>query len=370
MKPKKVCILMSLTGGGHRSVAQAIVRAARCVEGLEATIRDPFANGSPSIVDRMVHLYAPIIVSYPPLWGLIFHGSDHPRLFSGLMRLAGLFHHGKLARILKAEQPDLIVSVHPLCNHLALSAAAAAGIRASLMTVVTELVSAHAGWVADGTTAYVAATESIKNGLMARGADPARIHVLGLPIDERFGCVHDMPSELRAQLGLRTDLPVVLLSGGGEGAGPLVTSIEAISSASMPLQLMVVCGRNQRVLRQIQSRRFQIPVQTLGFVDNMPQLLHAADVVCLKAGSVSVAEALVAHRPIVVLRELPGQEKGNGRLVVDNHRGFQARTTRELVQALRTLIKDPHLREEMGSNGATILSPCAATSVAKLALEL
>ena len=107
-----------------------------------------------------------------------------------------------------------------------------------------------------------------------------------------------------------------------------------------------------------------------GFVDNIPQLLHAADVVCLKPGSVSVAEAIVARRPAVVLRELPGQEQGNARLVVDNHRGFHARTPRELVKALWPLINDPQLRDEMGDNGASLLSPCAATSVAKLALEL
>ena len=49
----------------------------------------------------------------------------------------------------------------------------------------------------------------------------------------------------------------------------------------------------------------------LGFTDEMPQLMQAADVVITKAGGVSLAECLECGANILIYHPLPGQEQGN-----------------------------------------------------------
>ena len=77
----------------------------------------------------------------------------------------------------------------------------------------------------------------------------------GLPIRPAFSQRQPPPWKLRKQLGLRRDEPAVLLVGGGEGMGPVEKTVASIAAGpGARVQLVVVCGRNAKLVTRLSER--------------------------------------------------------------------------------------------------------------------
>jgi len=66
------------------------------------------------------------------------------------------------------------------------------------------------------------------------------------------------------------DLPAVLLMGGGEGMGPIEATARALAdslydeSIGVPVgQILVICGRNKKLLNKLNAINWKVPVQVL-----------------------------------------------------------------------------------------------------------
>jgi 1,2-diacylglycerol 3-beta-galactosyltransferase len=276
-----------------------------------------------------------------------------------------------LLRLIMSVKPDVIVSVHPLLNHVTIRALQDLDIHIPFITVVTDLVSAHYAWFAPGADAYVVPTEHVRDIALKQGMDPERVHDLGMPIDPKFTMPSENKQELQRKLGLEPDLPVVLLVGGGEGAMGLRSAVHAISQARLPVQLLIITGRNQRLYVQLQRTRssLQVPARVFGFVQNMPEMMHASDVIVTKAGPGTICEALACNLPIILCGYVPGQEEGNVAYVVENNVGVLAFDSVELINMLRRLVKPGSelLRQEL-ENDRRISRPLASFDIANCIL--
>ena len=368
----RILIAMSDTGGGHRAISLAVQGALRRLYGdsVEVIISDVFALGHRSIFDASTRLYSPMLRHAPWLYGLVYHLSDHPRVYSHIARQVELMDSPKIRRLLEETRPDVILSVHPLSNRPLLRARAALGWHTPIVAVVTELVTVHRSWVDPGLDLYITATPETEFAVLGLGANPRRVLRLGLPVDERFGSIQARPADLRQALGLDPDMFTALLIGGGEGAGGLGRIVAAADRARLGAQLLVVCGRNRPLKNRLESRRLHIPARIFGFVNDVPELMHAADVVVTKGGPQSIAEALAARRPVILTAVTPGQEEGNDQFVERHGVGLAPRSTAGVVEALRTLASNPEQRERLARNAARLSRPDAAANVARTVVEL
>jgi 1,2-diacylglycerol 3-beta-galactosyltransferase len=167
------------------------------------------------------------------------------------------------------------------------------------------------------------------------------VHVLGMPIDPKFTRLTESKQELQRKFELQVGLPVVLLVGGGDGAGGLQDAVRAISRAHLPVQLLIVTGRNRRLYAYLQrtKKNLHVPAKVFGFVQNMPELMRASDVIITKAGPGTISEALACELPIILSGYVPGQEEGNVDYVLTNDVGILAHDSIELVDGLRRLVK-------------------------------
>jgi 1,2-diacylglycerol 3-beta-galactosyltransferase len=264
-------------------------------------------------------------------------------------------------------QPDIVVSIHPIINFVAIRALEQLNLHIPFVTVVTDLVSLHYSWFAPGADTYIVPTEQAKQLYLSRGLDPKRVQMLGMPIDPKYTLPVEEKSVLKSKFGLEPGLPVVLLVGGGDGAGGLHASVRAISQAHLPVQLMVVTGRNRRLYAQLQRTRTKLhmPTKIFGFVQNMPELMHASDVIITKAGPGTICEALACNLPLILSGYVPGQEEGNIDYVVHNDVGVLALDPATLVDELRLLIKpgSPDLRRHL-QNAKKISRPAASFDIA------
>ena len=400
-RQRRVLFLIADTGAGHRSAANAIHHAMRLLaespslsspripapgggtvprpgrlyanDGWEATIVDAFAECSQFPLRGGVFLYAPAIKYSPRLYGQVYRITNSRNRFRAASRLTKPFLYHGLARLFLAMRPDVIISVHPLLNHITLQVLRDLGVRVPLITVVTDLVSVHCAWIAPGVTACVVPTEAARRLALEAGVPSKRVHLLGMPIDPRFA----QPSwanrdTLRAELGLDPELPVVLMVGGGEGAIGLADAVAAVGHSDLRVQLLVVTGRNKGLMSQLQrqSTSFRTPAQILGFVHNMPDLMHAADVIVTKAGPGTITEATACELPIVLTGAIPGQEEGNVDFVLRQDVGVLARSPDAVVAALRELLEPGSARlAALRARAREISRPEASLDIARLIMK-
>ncbi|HEX6478041.1 MAG TPA: glycosyltransferase [Ktedonobacteraceae bacterium] len=401
---RTILFLIADTGAGHRSAANAIRTAINLIaqkeqedwharqlasagdatgqEELEPLtpqpptyrieIVDVFKDYSHFPLREAVKLYGPTIRYNPKLFGRVFHMSNRTQRVRAVQQVATPLIHNGLLRLITSMQPDVIVSIHPMLNHVTIHALQDLGLHIPFITVVTDLISVHQAWIAPGADAYIVPTEHARDLYLQNGQDPERIHLLGMPIDPKFTFPLESKEELQRKLGLEPGKPVVLLVGGGEGSGGLRSAVNIISQAHLPVQLLIITGRNKRLYVNLQRSRssLHVPAKVFGFVHNMPEMMRAADVIVTKAGPGTICEALACDLPIILSGYVPGQEEGNVTYVVENNAGTLAYDSIELIDALRRLLKPgSELLCEQLVNAKRISRPRASFDIAQTILS-
>ncbi len=321
MNRSRILILMSDTGGGHRASAQALQAAfaARYPGRFEVEIVDLWTDYTPWPINRFPRLYSPIIGRALWLWKLLWLVFENERGHFASLRLVYLLCRNRLRKVLQAHRPHLIISVHPLMQHLVMWMLEQEGAAIPFATVVTDLASFHHGWFHARAVRCFVASEAAAEAASRHGL---RTRLLGLPVRSAFSQLLPDKVTARARLGLAEGGFTVLLLGGGEGMGPVAAIAHAVArrlgAEGKDAQLVVICGRNERLRQSLQRSDWPLPARVCGFVDNMEEWMAASDCVITKAGPGTIAEALICGLPILLSGFIPGQESGNVSYVVEN----------------------------------------------------
>jgi 1,2-diacylglycerol 3-beta-galactosyltransferase len=344
-----ILFLFSDTGGGHRSAAEAIIEALQLEYGDAVTTEmlDFFKGYAPLPLNKMPDWY-PDMVKAPQLWGLSFKISDGRRRARAITASMWPYVGRAVRRIVKEHPADLIVTVHPVATTVFLKALGRN--RPPFIIVVTDLVTTHALWYDQRADLILVPTEQARQRAIEYTMDPERVRVVGQPVAERYCVPAGNKETLRKKLGWEKDKTIVLLVGGGEGMGPLGKTARAIAASGLNVALAIVCGRNQRLKKHLESLHWQVPVHIYGFTREMPDFMRAADVLVTKAGPGTIAESLNAHLPMILYAKLPGQEDGNVTFVVEEKVGVWAPQPKRVVQTLSEWVQEPEIRLQYVEN--------------------
>ncbi len=360
-----VLFLFSDTGGGHRAAAEAIIEALASAYGEAVTTEmvDFFKAYAPGPLRRVPEWY-PSMVKMPRLWGLGFYLSNGRRRVRVILALLWPFVARAARRLVRHHPADLIVTVHPFATTLILNALGAR--RPPFLTVVTDMVTAHAFWFDPRVDMTIVATETARGYALANGLDPDRVVVVGQPVAARYCTPPGDKRSLRARLGWPEDAFVAVLVGGGEGMGPMAPVAYAIDESGLDLTLVVITGRNEGLRAELEAHAWRIPTFIYGFTREMPDFMRAADALITKAGPGTIAEALNARVPLILYARLPGQEDGNVQFVVVEGVGVWAPQPRQVVRTLARWMADETERQRYVANCGRVARPDAAHRMARL----
>jgi 1,2-diacylglycerol 3-beta-galactosyltransferase len=362
-KKPHILFLFSDTGGGHRSAAKAIIEALEIYHPGQVTTEmlDFFVAYAPPPFDRAPSTYAHM-AQVPDLWELGY------KLSNGKYRSKLVYdvlwpYLRSAAKDLVNEHPcDLILSVHPIINTPVLRTLELGD--KPYVIVVTDMVSTHVFWYNnDATLTLVPTQEALQRGL-ENGMDEDRIEVVGQPISDKFRHPVAPKAQLRDAFGWSDHVPVVLMVGGGEGMGPLEEMVRAVDRAQLAVKMVIITGRNAALQRNLEKKPLTMPHEILGFVDSMPDLMNAADMIVTKAGPGTISEAFTAGLPIILYTRMPGQEEGNVDYVVDKGAGVWAPTPEIVVETLRLWIEKPEIMAQVAATSKRLACPDAAKKIA------
>ena len=325
-----------------------------------------------TVVSRVVSDgYLQMVKTIPQMYRYIYNRAERATEVGPFRTWAHQFAAGNLRPLLLRERPDAVVCTHAFpCGAMA-EYKRAFGDAPPVVGVVTDFA-VHAFWIHDTIDAYAVATPAVRDVLIARGVDAARVAASGIPVRPEFAQRPPSIDALRERLNLPRDRRVVLMMGGGLGIAPLERMMRRLEAVPVPIAAVVMTGRSARSERRVLAAAGNVsyPVRALRFVDNVYDYMHACDVLVTKPGGLSAAEALVAGIPTILCKPLPGQEERNARVLTEAGAAVRVRRIDELPSALVTILTDPARRAEMAAAAARLARPSAAGEVATTIVRL
>ncbi|KAK8950046.1 hypothetical protein KSP40_PGU019421 [Platanthera guangdongensis] len=380
-RTKNVLILMSDTGGGHRASAEAIRDAFHLEFGDEykVFVKDVCKEHAGWPINDMERSYK-FMVKHVQLWKVAFHSTSPRWVHCFYLAAIAAFYAKKVEAGLKKYKPDIIISVHPLMQHIPLCVLKWQNLqkRVVFVTVITDLNTCHPTWFHANVNRCYCPSEEVARRAELDGLLPSQIRVFGLPIRPSFCRAIISKANLRVELELDPHLPAVLLMGGGDGMGPVKKTAMALGeslydrSQRKPIgQLIVICGRNQTLRSALQLIQWKIPVKIWGFERHMEKWMGACDCIITKAGPGTIAEALIRGLPIILNDFIPGQEVGNVPYVVGNGAGVFCKSSKETAKLVaRWFGPDSAGLKEMSQCALKLSQPEAVFDIVKDIHEL
>lgn len=341
-------LLISDTGGGHRASAQALSAAfEQLYPGqVDALIVDFWTEivGRPFV--RFPEGYS-FLAKNPPLWRAAWNYGRFPVTRRLTEEFANVVGNQNFRNALEAFRPHLIVSVHPLTQFIPLRVLRTLRHPPPFVTVCTDLGGAHPTWFHRDADLCFVPSDSVRRIALRCGLKDAQLRQFGLPVRPAFWQDTFDKKGVKGHLGLSSRFPTILIVGGGDGVGGVGRIARTVANrVSRQLgrkgaQIVVVCGKNERLREDLNNSNWPVPVVVKGFVNNMSDWMAASDLIVSKAGPGTIAEALIRGLPIVLSGFLPGQEAPNVKYVTEAGVGAFSRHPETIADIVTDWVSDP-----------------------------
>ena len=220
---KRVLILMSDTGGGHRAVANAIRDALKIRYGdeVETQVLDGLKEYTPAPIKYAPEIYPLWIARSKGSWGFAHNITDTQFRARSVTRTAYITLGRYFKQMLRDHPADVIVSAHALLVSPSLDALHSFADRPPFLTVVTDYASTHHFWYDRRADSIMVPTKSALDRGLVANVPANKLKITGLPVNPSFAERLEDKAEARQTLGWLPDKITVLMLGGGEGMGPL-----------------------------------------------------------------------------------------------------------------------------------------------------
>lgn len=297
----KIVILTANYGNGHKSVAQSISQ--EIGDDAEVLVVDPRVfDGKRSLSDKIPeYMFNNVVSKYPRnvVISNYYHASY--KLGSMIPICREIIKRGatkKVGRVVDSVNPDVIITTFP--HYVKIPKDYQKNL--DIYTVITDYTFEKV-WFDKQIKGYFVPSKEIKDSVVSKGVDPSAVHITGIPVGPQFFSTSKSNScnNILITFGAR-----------GQISERKVTKIiDAISDHD--LKVTIVCGSNVKLKAYLELYCDPTKFIVHSYVDNMNELLKQCDVVLTKAGGISVSEAIVNEKPMLINKSLSmkGQEQAN-----------------------------------------------------------
>ncbi len=332
-------------GGGHRSAAEALRLVMEELGEFETrlvNLQELFDS-----IDVMRNLTG---MRLQDLYNLIlkrgwtFGAGQTLRVLQTAIRLLHPREVELLDAFWRRSRPDLVVSLVPHFNRAFFESLRQAWPRAPFVTILTDLADYPPHfWIEPQEQFFICGTDRAAQQARETGIPDQRIfQASGMILQPRFykhiAC--DRGAE-RERLGLYADLPTGLVLFGGQGSSAMLEIAERLDATQLNLQLIFICGRNEKLAKTLRKRRGRLRSCVEGFTRDVPAYMFLSDFFIGKPGPGSVSEAIAMQLPVIVERNastLP-QERYNADWILEKQVGLVVRGPREIPRAVQKLLE-------------------------------
>jgi UDP-glucose 4-epimerase len=298
-RPRQVLIISADIGEGHDLPARAVAREFRD-EDPDANIA--IVNGLPAMgwfLTKLLRENSEFMFRWVPwLFDLqyrLFMGFAPTRWFS--MKMLTLLGRRGLMRLIRAHNPDVIVSTYPGVTAVLGEMRWTGRLRVPVYSSITDLAGMQF-WAHPGVDLhFVTHPETIEEVVGIAG--PGSVRWAKPPTAPAFLAARSR-SDARRALGLPVDgTKVIAVSGGGWGVGDLLGATRAALQVPGAI-VLCLCGRNDKLRARVSRELGGEPrLRLMGFTDRMGDVLAASDALVHSSAGLTVLEAIIRGCPVI-----------------------------------------------------------------------
>ena len=372
MKTKRVLFLTTYVGAGHKRASEAI----RVV--LGAISRKPFKTQTDTYSDYFLPFaekisakaYVKTIQLMRQVLKYVYTHQKKEFNRKPARRFLSIRLIKKYEKAIRSFNPDAIVCTQALSSRFTSILKENGRISAPLIAVVTDF-DVHPYWFNKRIDKFIVPTDEIKKEFIAQGIAAEKVYTFGIPIHPRFSKRRNK-SALKKKLGLKEDIPVILVMGGGWGLGPIKKAVLHLNEAEINLQLIVVAGKNRMLKKKLDkiSSKLKIPIKTYGYVNNVDELMEVSDIAVTKPGGLIASELLAKGLPAVLLDVIPGQEEANGEYLISKGAACRVERIDQLKDVIQSLLRNAAELDQMRRRAKAAAKPHAAVDTAGLIMKI
>ena len=365
---KRILILTSDYGHGHRRVADAIAKALKERHGQECTVEvvNPMEHpDTPALFRENQNDLDQLVREAPELYEPGHEVAETWVTDNLVTRTWALMLFGVLREIILKKGPDIIVCTYPLYQSTLAAVFKSEKRSIPVLTVITDLADVHNLWFHPVADLCLVPTQTVYNQAIEARLSPEKVKVTGVPVRPDLAKATRDRDSIRQNLGWRQDLFTVLAIG-GQDVDHLYDSLQALNRSGLPLQLVIATGGDQALFKRFQETGWQVETHVYDFVVEMGAFMRAADCVLSKAGSLTVSEALASGLPLILIDVVPGQETVNADYVISGDAGVRADDPGEVFEAMCQWLENDRLGyKQQAKNARRLGRPRAAYDVAE-----
>lgn len=348
---RKIDFIYIESGGGHRAAANALAE----VIGQGQRPWDLQFHCIQDLLDPIDFVRKSLGIPFQDVYNLMlrrgwtYGTAQMVPLFHLVIRLLHRAQVDLLTRHWAAHRPDMVVSLIPHYNRALREALDHAWPGTPFVTILTDIADYPPNfWIEPVDQYLVCGSQRAVVQARAMGLPESRIvRTSGMILHPRFYA--PPPADRgagRARLGLRPGLPTGLVLFGGQGSTDIVKIARALNKPANQVQLILLCGRNDVVRREIAALPRRIPMYVEGFTRDVPRFMALADFFIGKPGPGSISEALAMGLPVIVERNswTLAHERYNADWIEEQGVGMVLRNFSQISRAVRDLLEPERYR--------------------------
>lgn len=356
---RKLTIVFFDAGGGHRSAAEAL-------KSVLETQQHPWNVELLNLqdeLDRLDLLRRTTGIRIQDGYNLILRKGWTrltPQLLPVLQGVIRLYHRPTVKMLCNYWQQhpaDMVMSVIPHFNRALVESIHKTMPAAPFITLLTDFADYPPHfWIEHQSEYLICGTERAERQAIEYGHD--RDHVFrasGMVMKPRFYQQRSLSrAEERKNLGLDPALPTGIVLFGGHGSSTMLDIVKRLNSGKSKLQLILICGKNQKLQAKIKSFKSRFPIFAEGFTPEVDYYMALSDFFVGKPGPGSISEALQFHLPVIVEcngRTLP-QERYNAQWVTENRMGIVLKGFDQISAGVEKLLEPATFAELRKNAGA------------------
>ncbi len=356
----KIDIIYFDAGGGHRAAATALelVIAQRGKNWQVRLVHLQEVLDKIDIFRQIFRLRLEDVYNLLLRKGWTFGSGFMLRVMHFLIRLYHPLQVWLLKKHWQKDPPDVVVSVVPNFDRALYQAWQQVRPNAPYVTVITDLADFPPHFWLEAQKQIVfcgtAKAEQQAQAILLPGS--TIIRTSGMVLHPRFyePITVNRQAELESR-GLHANLPTGIILFGGYGSSVMPKILARLAAFASKAQFIVICGKNEKLKRQIQAMQSPLKLHIEGFTKQVPLFMHLSDFMIGKPGPGSISEALHMKLPVIVERNsftLP-QERYNADFVNEQQVGLVLENFSGIASAVEKLLEPQNFARFKANAAAT-----------------
>ncbi|HET8705003.1 MAG TPA: hypothetical protein VFM46_01775 [Pseudomonadales bacterium] len=346
-KKKRVHLLISDTGSGHRSASNALKQ--RLLEkGLDWDIRiinmykEILQEDAEEIYNTMLKLglgrfYWPVVVP----------------IFRVMIKWGEKVGAAKFQRYFLEHKPDLVVSTSGMTNHVLQNCVRQALPETPFVVMMCDMLDMEKFYLVQQehydplSYAICPSPESAAQARSLGYREAQIVQTSGIP----FAPDSYLPTQLnkrveRLKQGLDPDVPTIMLCFGGYASKEVETLVMRLEQLGRPCQIVAMCGHNKTLEQRLRKLKTKNKLVVQGFTKELHYFMQLSDIYIGKPGS-SIFFAALMKLPVIC--ELNGRtmlhERGNAEIMQKQGLGMAVDDFRDICSAVNKILEPTHYQK-------------------------